>query len=397
MKILLILDRFFPTDHAFLETVYSKLLPEHGHTVICMARTITIAEKKVKWNSIDVYLFNTGKYPVFFWKRMQRIHILIKASILSKKNHFDIVQVRNWEFGALVALVLKMIFGARFVFQRSFPIDENYREDLKGKELSFRAALKKRMLLFLYPRILHRADAILAISSEMKKKMVSNGYNSNRIFPLGLSFDASINPDPGVVNRIKDDLMTDTKKVILYFGKMDPKRNLEFLLDACNQLNREDFIVVFLGGEPADIERLKTYATSLNFRNRVLFQGKVPRDEVQYFIALSYLTVSPIPPIERFIVASPTKLFESMGIGVPVIGNDLPVQRDVLVASHGGICIPYQTEKFAEAISAMLDHPELREEMGQNARRYVLANYTYDSMVGHLEKIYYELVHGVAT
>jgi len=392
MKILLIIDRIFPTDHAFLESVYSRILPENGYTIVCLARTLEFKSNKTeKWNNIEVHLFSISRKPSFFWKRFQRILIFCKAISLSKRTKFDIVQVRNWEFGGLVAIVVKKLYGVKFIFQRSFPTNENHISDINSGNLPFRQYIKKKLLLIIYTYILNNADVIFAISKEMKQKMIEQGFSKDKIYSIGLAFDPLVKlVSTTTLNNLKNELNIDNQNVILYLGKMDIKRNIEFIIDVFNLVSKklENSVLILLGGSTKDIERLTLYAKNKNIVNKIRFVGWVPRGIVPQYLSISNISLSPIPPIERFIVASPTKLFESMGQGIPVVGNNLPEQKRILSESQGGICVNYDKQEFINAISFLIENPDERDRMASSARKYILSNHTYDIIADRIDNMY---------
>lgn len=392
MNILLFIDLLYPTDHAFIEQIFSKLLPEKGYKIKCIARTNKKIDKVIKWNRIEVYTFYIGEKFSFVRNLTSRIKMLKCSLDLYKKNKFRIFFVRNWEYGGFIAILFKYIFSVTFIYQRTFPTDENYRASIKDNYTPLIKKFIKIFLLFVYHRIIRKADYIFSISEQMKNEMIKMGYSSQIIYPIGLAFDNNVVTDVVSKNKISGVLQLNHFRVLLYLGKMDLKRNLEFLLDVFKELNNKNIRLIMLGGSDNDIMRLKKYSISNGIDNRVIFIGKVDRNEVTNFISLAYLTLSPIPPISRYKVASPTKLFESLGLGVPVIGNDIPMQKKVLNESQGGICVPYAKVSFKEAIKFLLEHPEKREEMSQNAKKYILENYTYDILAERINKIFLESV-----
>jgi len=391
MNLLLIIDRRFPTDHAFLESVYSRILPEKGYKIICIARTTRKdLGKVVKWNNIDVHLFNINRTPGTLWKMIRNIQIIFHAFRLQQKHKFNIIQVRNWEFGGSVAFLIKLFFPITFFYQRSFPSDANYRDKIKSKKTSFREKLNNYWLIFLHSNIIKKADCIFSISDEMKEKLINKGLKADRIIPIGLAFDTRIVIDENIKNKILFKLGINCQKILLYFGKMDGKRNLEFLIDVFSELKLQDIKLLFLGGERTENERLKAYAKKLNVDKDVIFAGRIERQYVPNYISLSYLSISPIPPFERYLVASPTKIFESLGQGIPVVGNDLPVQKRIIEESEGGICVKYNKMTFADAISFLIKNPSVRNKMAIKAKEYISKKHTYEILADRIDKIYIE-------
>jgi glycosyltransferase involved in cell wall biosynthesis len=394
MKILLIYEKYYPFDHAFIESVYTQLLPEKGYKIICLARTLENHRNRIeKWNEIEVHLFKIAKKPSFIWKRIQAINILIYAIYLYIKCKFDIVQVRNWEYGGLIGVILKKLFSVKFIFQRSFPHEENYKTKIEVGEISIIGRFNLKTRLYLYPRILKRADVIFAISDELKKRMVQIGVRDEIIHPIGLAFDKCAIPNWEKSRKLREQHNINSSQVLIYFGAMSPERNIEFLIDIFKELLKKwnDLKLILLGGNIEDLQRLKKYAGYNGVKNSILFLEKVNRLDVANYLALSYLSISPIPPISRYMVSSPTKLYESLGLGIPVVGNNLPQQGQVLKDSRGGKCVEYNKLEFVIAIDFLLSNPKKRYEMSENGRRYILKHHTYNILAKKVDEIYKSL------
>ena len=70
----------------------------------------------------------------------------------------------------------------------------------------------------------------------------------------------------------------------------------------------------------------------------------------------------------------PVAPLEAMACGLPIIGTDIPAMLDILPkgSASGGLIVPREDPTaLAEAIQHLLENPDLRRELGQNARRNV--------------------------
>ncbi|MEZ4519006.1 MAG: glycosyltransferase [Chloroflexota bacterium] len=62
----------------------------------------------------------------------------------------------------------------------------------------------------------------------------------------------------------------------------------------------------------------------------------------------------------------PTKLFEYMGAGLPVVASDLPSIRPFVEPDRNGILVPSDDpHRHAEALIYLLQHPDEAAAMGQ--------------------------------
>ena len=393
MKLLYLVDRRYPTTHAFLETVYTKIFPRRGHQIYWIMRTRQ--NKKFcevrRWNNSIVLSFSLPDDKKVLSTHIFNIKTALTAFILMRRVQPNIAQVRNWTWGAFIACCLRISNRIPFVYQYSFPRHLILSENIKNEK----SKLKVRSVfeLFWLKRLIRRADLIFPISKTMKNNMVKDGYKKNILIPIGLAFDSDINVEKIDNRKIIEHYNLKDKNVVLYFGVMDKKRELEFLLDVwsmvCNQLS--DCLLLMVGGSDKDISRLKKYSEQLRIFEYVIFTGSVNRERIPSFIKSAKLTVSPIPPKDVYNVSSVTKVYESLGCGCPVIGNALPEQGRLIRESGGGICVDYEKNEFSKAIIHLLRNTELTNKMGIKGKEYILNNRTYEHMADAIESAYNNL------
>lgn len=74
------------------------------------------------------------------------------------------------------------------------------------------------------------------------------------------------------------------------------------------------------------------------------------------------------------------KIFETMEAAVPVILSKVPLYEKMVEKYHCGICVdPRNPKEIKEAIEYLLTHKREAYEMGQNGRRAVLEEFSWDS------------------
>jgi glycosyltransferase involved in cell wall biosynthesis len=113
------------------------------------------------------------------------------------------------------------------------------------------------------------------------------------------------------------------------------------------------------------------------------------------YVARAAVAVSPFYPIPILRSTSPTKLVEYMAMGKPVVANDHPEQRKVIVESGGGICVAYDEAAFADAVVELLSNPDKASIMGRRGRRYVEEYRSYAVLADQVEQRYLELCQGI--
>ncbi len=316
---------------------------------------------------------------------------------MAGRERFDIVQVRNSVTAGCLAVLLRRSTGARFVFQFSFPVLEALVAGSRDRRVPGPAVVAPAARLGIGVRrwLLRRADLVLAISEEMRLRLIAQGVAPDRVmaFPLGSELPRA--PSKRQVERLREELGLSDAPVILYFGAIDRKRRLDFVVRVADRLRglHPKARWVLVGPSSAgERDRLRRYAEELGLGQHVLLLGPVPRSEVPRYLGLPSVTVSPNPTTALYMASSPTKAVESLALGVPVVGTPIPDQAELIAASGGGSVAPFEEEPFAAAVASVLADPASARRMGARGRRHVRAHRSYEKLAQAVEARYLALV-----
>ena len=106
-------------------------------------------------------------------------------------------------------------------------------------------------------------------------------------------------------------------------------------------------------------------------RDRIFFLGKVP---YQQFIGL--LQLSRVHVYLTYPFALSWSLLEAMSVGCTIVGSDTAPVREVIEHGQTGRLTPFfDRAGLAHEITDLLDRPEERQRLGDNARAFVRENY----------------------
>jgi glycosyltransferase involved in cell wall biosynthesis len=121
----------------------------------------------------------------------------------------------------------------------------------------------------------------------------------------------------------------------------------------------------------------------------VRFVGRVPFDEVGRHLeraAVGWVTWQPYPKNQKNV---PTKLFEYMAYGLPVVSSDLDsTRRFVEDGVSGHLVRADDAGAHAEAIIDLLEDRRAAAAIGLRGREQVLARYNWRSIEGRLLDLY---------
>lgn len=348
-----------------------KHLSEKGHSIKAIVTSNKF--KRYCWKKLEIYEIPSKHL-------LRKIILSIKIIRLNKSN---IVLVRNSYVDGLIACLLRKAFQIPLVFQFTFPyLDVDF-----GRKGLLRGVLRKieRFLLF---QVLLKADLVITLSDLMKKYLVLQGINEEKILVLPDGVNPDLFSPLRNTSEIRLKYNLGTSSVIIYVGTLHKLRRLDFLLHAFKIVkDKVKNVKLLMVGDGNGKYYLEKLSLSLNIGEDVIFVGRVPYEEVPYYIAASDVAVSPIPPDFIYKVSSPLKLFEYMSMEKPVVANEeIPEHAYVIRKSGGGLLVPYNEKKFADAIIMLLSDAELRKKMATNARQWVLQNRSYRKLAERFKR-----------
>ena len=96
-----------------------------------------------------------------------------------------------------------------------------------------------------------------------------------------------------------------------------------------------------------------------------------------------------LEPEPNYVESFPTKMFEYMALGLPVVVSDFPLYRDVVDSSACGLCVdPLDSAALAAALERLIRDPALAHELGRKGREAVQTRYRWDQQLDALEAFY---------
>jgi glycosyltransferase involved in cell wall biosynthesis len=129
--------------------------------------------------------------------------------------------------------------------------------------------------------------------------------------------------------------------------------------------------------------------------NRVDYRGYCDRRQLGELLGESKIGLVTFLPAPNHLESQPTKLFEYMSAGLPVVASDFPHWRDIVASNRCGLLVdPRRPEAIAEAIRWLLEHPAEAEAMGRAGREAVLRHYNWEAEFQKLIDWYDTLVRG---
>jgi glycosyltransferase involved in cell wall biosynthesis len=212
-----------------------------------------------------------------------------------------------------------------------------------------------------------RAALVSSVTQPQCDEIVARGVDPAKVMLASNGFDpvqpAAVPPVAPAVG-VRD---------VVYVGNMGRSMGLEVVLDAAALL-REDRSIRFVmigGGTAAAGLRARADAEGLA---NVVFTGPLPRPEAQRALQDAAATV--VPLLASITDTLPTKLFDAMVAGTPIVLSAGGEARRVVERADAGLVVPPEDgAALAEGIRRLLADEGLRARFRANGPPFVRANY----------------------
>jgi len=173
--------------------------------------------------------------------------------------------------------------------------------------------------------------------------------------------------------------------VVGYAGLHGLAQGLGSVLAAAEDIRgRRDIKFVFFGDGP-ERKQLMKIAEHRRLEN-VKFFPTQPKSHMPEIMSAIDVSLVPLRRLELFKGALPSKMFEAMGAGVPVIVSIEGEAKDLVERARGGVCVPPEDPRaLVEAVLFLREHPEQCQRMGTNGKQFISAHYDRRLIARHVE------------
>jgi glycosyltransferase involved in cell wall biosynthesis len=266
-----------------------------------------------------------------------------------------------------------------------------------GESRSFlKKSIKKYLLYNIVKWIenynLKKAFLITTVSKPLEEDLLKLGIPEEKILvnPNGVDLKRF---DPEIENSIESKGLkqklgiNDNELVVGFSGTFGPWHGIPQLTEAIDIILREklnNHIHFLIIGE--GILRNEMIKKLKKHRN-VTFTGTISYSEIQNYLAISDILVSPHchQVDDREFFGSPTKLFEYMAMKKGIVASNLGQIGLILKDKQTAILVkPSDVRDLVRGIKLISDSPELRKYLGENARKEIIKKYTWNK---HVERI----------
>lgn len=324
-------------------------------------------------------------------RRMQRV-----AARLQREKNFGLVHCRSY-LPALVGLRMKRKYGLPFLFDmRGFWADER----VEGELWNLRHPLYR--MIYRYFKRKERqflSEAAHTISlTEAGRREILSWDRPQRPAPMTVIpccadlelFDPEkISPEEQ--SRLREELgLSANAFVLCYLGSIGTWYLLPEMLQFCKYLmdNKPEAYFLFItGGAPKHILQA---ARKLELPTDRILIRRAPRRQVPLYLSLADLGIFFVKPTFSKKASSPTKQGEMMGMGLPLICNEVGDSGEIVRKTEGGLVLR-ELSPEALQLAAAKGMDKIKSSPAR-IRAGALKHYSLQSGIERFEVVYRKIL-----
>jgi glycosyltransferase involved in cell wall biosynthesis len=367
-----------------------------GYEVVCASSTMQSVLKTVPLKQL-VLLENPRWLQVARWKLncfFSNFFFTMRMLPLFKKYQFSFIYQRYSLLNCIGVLLSKI---------KNVPLilEYNGSEAWVDKHWVRSKWFKFTWLIALIERInIRYASMIVVVSQVLKDELIGRGVSSQKILVNPNGVDADLYDPAKLVHEratVRKQLGIEDKFVFGFVGTFSYWHGIDvieqMIIELCKKTRHAHFLLI--GDGPLRATLIHNIQRSgLNYA--VTFAGMLAQQEARAYLAACDAFLCPTQPNpdgSRFF-GSPTKMFEYMSMGKPIIASDLEqlgellypaVRGDSDVTGVGFLIAPEDVKGFVQAAFKLIAMDEtIYTVIGKNARLKVEEKYTW---LKHVQKI----------
>ena len=338
----------------------------------------------------NVFLLKNKAYFIFAYNLIKKLH---------KKFNFDIIHAQTAAPAGFTGALLKCKYKLPLVIT-----SHGFELIVRGEQWWVQPFIK-----FAFKH----ADKIIGVSEEMSELSIQNGADKLKTVTMANAVDTALfTPNPlnpslqkgeigGFNIRQKLGIPSD-KIVILALRRLVPKTGVQYLIKIAPDIIKmyPDVYFLIVGTGQLENELTET-VNKLGMEKNIIFTGTVPNHDVPDYIRAADFSVFP-----SFAEATSIACLEVMSCEKPVVVSNVGGLPEIVKHEKTGLIVDFKKtnstyndyglpdeviDSLKCSIIRLIKDENLRKKLGENARNFVINNYSWDIYLRKILKIYTEI------
>jgi glycosyltransferase involved in cell wall biosynthesis len=237
-------------------------------------------------------------------------------------------------------------------------------------------------------RFLEKAKVIIATSPHYvaTSKILGRFERKCKVIPLGIDL-ARFKPQEEGTVHVEAIRSRYGPRIVLFVGKLRYYKGLHVLLEA---MKRVEGTLLLIGSGPLE-RSLRRQVAAAGLNDKIVFLGeRLDGDVVHHFQACDIFVLPAVLRSEAF----GTVLLEAMACAKPVVSTELGTGTSFVNQDRetGLVVQASDPTALAEALTYLLDRPDLRRRYGNAGRERVEEYFSRENMIDRIIETYEDLM-----
>jgi len=384
MKILVITP-YISSIYGGIATVVTEIVKEFGVLDISIDLITTHANES---DALDVPLntwISCHGYRVRYFASWNINDFIISSSLI----YWLFKYVTEYDLVHTHAIFSPLISTAQKICQfHNVPYLVTPHGMLEPWALDYKAWKKKIYYQFLENSTLNNAVAVQALTIAESNQLKALGFNNTVVVPNGIcrqDFEHPSDPEtfyqhfPGTRNKI----------LILFLGRLDPKKGLDLLAPAFAKVHHlfpQTHLVIAGPDSIGFLPTVEKYFSQAGCLDATTVTGMITGSLKSAALAAADLYVAPSYS-EGFSVS----VLEAMVSGLPCVITTSCNFPEAATA-HAAHVVEISADAIANTLIHCLKYPDEAKDMGDRARQLIIENYTWDKIAIQMIEVYQSIL-----
>ncbi|MEQ8525110.1 glycosyltransferase family 4 protein [Gracilimonas sp.] len=394
MKILMVLDKKFPTDIR-VENEATSLI-RAGHKVGLLSIADNPQQEIVQVKGIKVYREKVSRF------KRDKMHGLAgmvpwidqfvakKVSAILDSEQYDAVHFHDlYLFGA--ARLIRKKHDVYFVGD----MHENYVEVLKdykwATKFPNRLLVSQKKWERKEKEWLADMDKVITVSKGIEDRIINKGVSKEDVILVPNTIHTRLfdefETDQRIINKFKDYF------TLVYVGGFVSNRGLEHVIKGMKGLSKKaPDIRLILVGDGDTRTQLQAIVKENELSDQVFFEGWQSQEKIKSYLEVADVGLVPFKRTPQTDNSSSNKLFQYMYFGLPILGTNCTSVKKLVEKENCGLI--YESEntiRFIESVMNLYENRSRAKELGKNGKKAVIEKYSWDKTIQDMLKMYSNL------
>lgn len=383
MKILMISGTFPPRNFGGITTVsynLAKRLVSNGHEVTVFTTDLGNDERRrLKIRNVEImdgmtihYFKNISNFIAFKYRIFLPIGITI--AICRNITNFDMVHIHGFRS-------IQDIIVHYYAQKNKIPYVIHGHGSISRMSLT---TIKKIFDILFGYRIIRDAYKLIAVSKEEKEHYIQLRANSRKTHVVYNAMDTTAFksiPEYGIFRK----KYGIDKKIILYLGRINKLKGIDFAIRAFSRLleDMDNVIFVIAGTDDGYKNEIDLLIKKLNISDKVIFVGHLDEygkttafvDSDLFVHTVIYMGGVGLAPLEAILYGLPVVVTEECG--------------EVIKDAKCGYFVNYgDVDMLKERMRYIIENPKDAEKVTEQGKKFIESNLSWDQVIEKIEHIY---------